>query len=177
MARLYRPYIPLFVRVEVAARQCRERGFEAATGILTLPISDRYKLNELLLMLFANRPYALDHDPALVNRKKRRRLVYDKKTDGVKAVWDYSPRANDPNFLIYREAGPGSDHDIKTRVRGDGAQLSDLGKARKAKRVKKNRERGRGASPLRFGRKKAAKMGYNWPKGRKIRNRSKQWPS
>jgi hypothetical protein len=65
----------------------------------------------------------LDHDPALCNRP----LMHRRKTGTV----DYNPPANDPNHLIYRSH---ADHDIKTRVRGDGAQHSDLALRRIAKR-------------------------------------------
>jgi hypothetical protein len=80
-------------------------------------------LKGCLVALFGDKPAQLDHDPALVNRKLRKWPL-----DGS-AV--YIPDANDPDYLVYREK---HDHDIKTRVRGDGAQLSDLAQARKRKR-------------------------------------------
>lgn len=125
--RLPRPYIPLKVRVQVAERQCLQVGW---TRDPRDPCKLAHKwLKVMLFVLFGNFPCALDHDPALVNRK---RYVRNGKTF-------YKPAANDPKFLLYREAGPGSDHDIKTRVRGDGAQRSDLGQRRYDKRVAKNR--------------------------------------
>jgi len=45
--------------------------------------------------------------------------------------WRYHPDANDPQYLIYRSA---ANHDIKTRVRGDGAQFSDLALIRRQKK-------------------------------------------
>jgi hypothetical protein len=144
MARLHRPYIPLPVRVQVAHRQLGER-YPIPKDWVPLHYASlksySARLDYLLRLLFESRPVALDHDPALVNR---RRYVRRGKTV-------YEPPANDPYYLRYRPAGPvggGSDHDIKTRVRGDGAELSDLAKARKAKRVRENRARGRGAAPL-----------------------------
>lgn len=129
MARLHRPYIPFAVRVIVAERQLGAR-FPVlldAVGI-EYPKVGKKRLDAILFYLsndlFGSRKFALDHDPALVNR---RRYVRNGKTF-------YDPPANDPAHLVYREAGPGSDHDIKTRVRGDGAQLSDLAKVRKRKR-------------------------------------------
>ena len=79
--------------------------------------------------------YELHHRPALVNRRR-----YVRKGKVV-----YDPPANDPDFLVYL---PEHDHDIETRVRGVGALRSDLAEARRAKRIKRNRERGRGASPV-----------------------------
>ena len=52
----------------------------------------------------------------------------------------YYPDANDPEFLIYRTKAA---HDIKTRVHGDGAQLSDLAIARKRKRQERKLARPR----------------------------------
>lgn len=145
MGRLSRPYVPLSVRVQVAHRQLSERGgfglnIAAATAYVVAR-SDGARLSLLLEALFGDTPYALDHHPALVNRRKVSRG----------AVWVYDPPANDPRYLVYREAGPvggGSEHDIKTRIRGEGAALSDLAEARKAKRVRKNRARGTGAAPV-----------------------------
>lgn len=153
MARLERPYIPLSVRVQVAARQLRERwlaGDKLAGSVLyglslstdrdagDPTMSDSKRLRALLGALFADRPCALDHDPALVNRRRVRRRVKGK------MVTAYSPDANDPRYLVYRESGPvggGSEHDIKTRVRGDHGQLSDLGLARKEKRRRRRAAR------------------------------------
>lgn len=69
----------------------------------------------------------LHHRPGLLNRRR--------KPNG-----DYDPPANDPNYLIYLLE---DEHDIETRVRGIGAQLSDLGQARKRKRMERNRDKKR----------------------------------
>lgn len=131
MSRLPRPYIPLSVRLEVAARQlCEKVGYRAGRIITELRgFSLRHQLDEILREVFGEQPVHLDHDPALENRTK----VYAK---GVHV--DYAPAANDPNFLLYRIV---PEHRIKTYVRGDGAQHSDAGLARKLKRMAKNREK------------------------------------
>ncbi len=143
MSRLHRPYIPLKIRREVAARQfCEKYPNQVGFALYYRGGGDGAVLKSLLIHLFGDRPYNLDHDPALENR---RLYVRHGKTF-------YDPPANDPAHLIYREGGKpgdGSEHDIKTRVRGPGARLSDHAEARKRKRVSKNRELGRGAAPAR----------------------------
>lgn len=136
MPRLHRPYIPLSVRVQVAERQMLAATGCYCTDEFGVPApQSRMTLGRRLSMALWHisgggiKKMALDHDPALVNRK---RYVRNGKTF-------YQPPANDPNHLVYREAGRGSDHDIKTRVRGDGAKRSDLAQARYNKRVAKNR--------------------------------------
>lgn len=126
--RRFRPYIPLKVRVRVAERQLRVKDERLARSVLYGLVYDteRRKLTVLLGCLFDREPCHLDHDPALVNRRWNSRTK------------DYVPRANDPEHLIYRTK---IDHDIKTRIRGIGAQRSDLGQARYNKRVARNRSR------------------------------------
>jgi hypothetical protein len=116
--RLARPYIPIAVRIKVAERQC---GFEHQDKIISAK-----RLKGLLFILFAGEPHQLDHNPALINRP------FNEKTG------KYTPDANNPEFLIYRTKAA---HDIKTRVRGDGAQLSDLAIARKRKRIERKKTR------------------------------------
>lgn len=129
--RLYRPYIPLQIRVIVASRQLRERGFELDLHLLHSlennfeNMSSGRKLKVLLHALFKGAKVELHHRPALVNRPRNRR------GNG------YIPPANDPDHLIYLEEGA---HDIETRVRGVGAQRSDLSQARYLKKVSRNRE-------------------------------------
>ena len=122
----FRPHIPIAVRIKVAQRQLRDFGVvidrDAGEGI------DVYLDRQLAVLAMhldsVNLlvPLELDHDPALCNRKFSER------------TGRYRPAANDPKFLIYRTK---EDHDIKTRVRGDGAQLSDLAMLRKNKRIAK----------------------------------------
>jgi hypothetical protein len=94
----------------------------------------RLKLEEF----FAGAPVELHHRPALLNR--------------ISKNGKYHPDANDPEYLVYLEAG---DHDVETRVRGLHGQHSDLGLARKRRR----RER------------KAGKLRYHWPSRRMRRKR------
>lgn len=124
MAKLHRPYIPLKVRVAVALRQVKAQYYPPSRD----GDKDGAYLKVLLAKLFGERKCHLDHDPALCNRRKA--------TSASGAV-TYTPRANNPKYLIYREGGAvggGSEHDIKTRVRGENGQLSDLALARKEKR-------------------------------------------
>ncbi len=136
--RLYRPYIPLDIRVIVASRQLRERGAPLDRSILYglgLQFAEDFpgdptlsfgrKLRSLLSALFGDAKVELHHRPALVNRPRNRR------GNG------YIPPANDPDHLIYLEEGA---HDIETRVRGVGALRSDLSQARYLKKVSRNRE-------------------------------------
>lgn len=124
--KLPRPHIPIEVRIEVAQRQLR--GFGMIVDRDSGEALDVYLDRQLaLLALYLDSdnllvPLHLDHDPALCNRKFSER------------TGRYTPAANDPNFLIYRTK---LDHDLKTRVRGDGAQLSDLAMLRKNKRIAK----------------------------------------
>lgn len=121
MARLHRPYIPISVRVQVAQRQVD------ALGVNTPTCSNQsILLRALLAVLFGDRKIELHHRPALVNR---RRYVRNGKVF-------YDPPANDSAHLVYLAE---DDHDIETRVRGVGAQRSDLGQRRYDKNVAKNR--------------------------------------
>lgn len=125
--RLHRPYIPIAVRLRVAIRQLFQAGVpwvgdyreSASAGLLRALAALREVLGGNL---------HLDHDPALVNRMRRT-------LPSGEVV--YSPDANDHRHLVYRSE---VDHDIKTRVRGDGAQRSDLGQRRYLKRVARNRQ-------------------------------------
>lgn len=144
MSRLVRPYIPLAVRVQVAERQLGTIGGTLVLhGLGGERVTARHRLNVLLGLLFNGEPSQLDHDPALVNRK------FNKRTK------KYTPDANDPRYLIYRTK---SNHDTKTRVRGDHGQHSDLALVRKHKR----RER------------KAARPKRKWAPGRKLQSRGFQ---
>lgn len=139
MPRLYRPHIPLDVRCRVAMRQLG--GFDIDRKIeLEHPGAGGIGYTKLLAMLLmeladlfgscALVDLRLDHNPALGVRQKRRR--------GKITV--YTPDANDPDFLIYRDKHA---HHIKTNVRGDGAQYSDtvlMKRERRRKRKKTKRK-------------------------------------
>lgn len=137
MARLYRPHIPLRVRVSVASRQlsdlgrhdmvlCVEKSTEACGARL-----------EVLLAYLAGAigcprdQLRLDHDPPLAARPKERR--------GLGKKTYYVPDANDPDHLFYRPHGPEFDgsHLIKTNVRGDHGQHPDRVLIKKQKRLER----------------------------------------
>jgi hypothetical protein len=119
--KLYRPHIPLSVRILVATRQCYVAGFnpparnegESLASLLTR------QLAALAIIWHCHVPdLRLDHHPALALRERR--------GEGKKTI--YKPTANDPGHLFYRPHGAqfeGS-HDVKTRIRGDNGQYSDL---------------------------------------------------
>lgn len=145
MSRLPRPYIPISVRCKVASRQLNcgilseDEGVSAskAMAILLARLREHFGCEEL----------HLDHDPALCNRQLRFKL--NKRTGKNIAI--YTPDANDPRFLVYR---PKVDHEIKTRVRGEHGQYSDL------TLMKRERRRLRKEKPRRA-----------WPTGRKMQSR------
>lgn len=123
LSRIRRPHIPLLVRCAVVERQLREaRTVPSAAAANAKPLAKRLRL--LLEELFLGEPVHLHHRPALCNRP------FNFKTQ------DYDPPANDPDYLVYL---PVHDHDIETRVRGVGAQRSDLSQRRYLKRVARNR--------------------------------------
>jgi len=120
MARRFRPHIPLAIRCQVASRQLREANieFEPFAGTLTV------RLQQLLDRLFGDAKVELHHRPALVNRPWNARKG------------DYDTPANSAAHLVYLVE---TDHDIETRIRGIGAQRSDLSQARYLKKVARNR--------------------------------------
>lgn len=157
MAKLPRPHIPIKVRCRVALRQLgRDKAYTDKV------IRDEYggfgTLLEVLLEDLADKlgtepkKLHLDHDPALENRQQYRlvNVVY------------YTPDANDPDYLIYREGGfRGSEHDVKTRVRGARGQFADNVIAKRGrKRKKKLLDIATQGRPSFFG------------KGRKLRSRN-----
>lgn len=149
MARLYRPHIPLSVKVEVARRQLIERGDRARVRYPTpakhLPL---YKQLAHMLgtlaesMLCEVKDLRLDHDPPLGAREKT--------GEGRGTV--YTPDANDPEHLFYRPHGAqfAGSHDVKTRIRGDHGQFSDVALIkRERRRTKPPTERQRKMAELR----------------------------
>lgn len=122
--KLPRPHVPIMVRIEVAQRQLRGFGMtvDRNKDEESVAYLDRLLLTLSLCFESCFQPMVLDHDPALCNRQFSKRSG------------KYKPDANDPKFLIYRTK---LDHDLKTRVRGDGAQLADLAMLRKNKRIAK----------------------------------------
>lgn len=162
--KLFRPYVSVSIRLQVAERQCLEAGISAPYP--SIPLSDGAKLHACLYHLFFDRKFELHHRPALVNRPWNKRKH------------DYDPPANSPKHLIYLAA---DDHDIETRVHGVGAQRSDLGQRRYNKRVERNKAK-RVAQPKvqKLGKTSTALRGRSaWPpKGaRKIATRKFRNPS
>lgn len=124
MARLYRPYIPLEVRVLVAVRHLVGVGGQPPPRCGT---SAGAYLRRLLVLTFGHDNVELHHRPALMNRVR-----HTMKSGGV----FYEPPANSPEYLVYLLP---DDHDVETRVRGVGALRSDQGQQRYLKKVAKNR--------------------------------------
>lgn len=158
MPKLYRPHIPLSVRVKVAERQLRERDPTIIGWVLEGKKTAGQQLEALLRWLAASfvcevSDLRLDHDPALGARQKR--------GEGRKTV--YMPDANDPGHLFYRPHGPEHDgsHLIKTNVRGDHGQHPDR------VLIKKNRRLERGPKPKRpsqFSSPQMRSKKSTWPK-------------
>lgn len=162
MARLYRPHIPLAVKIAVAERQVTELTRMAAPE---RPLSGRL---EFLLVIVARKAgcevadLRLDHDPPLAARPKGRRGLGNKTY--------YIPDANDPEHLRYRPHGPqfeGS-HLVKTNVRGDHGQHPDRVLIKKARRIERGPRPKRGPKIKSRGfATKGAKLGggkTKWPK-------------
>jgi hypothetical protein len=124
MPRLYRPHIPIDVKCLVVLRQLGEMWpqeiirihREARSSLQFLLRGGLGKLAELLGCDVSE--LRLDHDPPLAARPK--------KGSGKKTV--YTPGANDPEHLRYRPHGAQHEgsHDVKTRIRGEHGQYSDL---------------------------------------------------
>jgi len=175
--KLLRPDIPTRVRIKVARRQLE--AFGASAEMLKRAEGERQDiyLDRLLTGLslyFENlfRPLHLDHDPALVNRKK----IFNRAGEHV----GYKPAANNPKYLVYRTK---EDHDRKTRVRGDGAQYSDLALARKNKRIEKRRTKNANAKGAirkkgnnRQRQRELFPSGRGFPKARREWGKRPHWP-
>lgn len=156
MSERSRPYIPLAVRVKVAERQFAAQfayGTPASSGYITLRLTTatlKARVAWLLRIIGIEHPQ-LDHDPALILRK------YNPRKKNIAAR--YTPNANDPAFLVYREK---ADHQQKTTGRNPGASRtvttkgSDIGLKSKFARLEG---------------KTKPKRKTNWPKGRKLQGR------
>lgn len=163
MSRLQRPYIPVAVRAQVAARQAIAAGFAPDTvGLLQRTLGPGRFVAVMLGRLFPVRCAELHHRPALVNRPRHERKV------GGKVKVYYTPPANDPDHLFYLAEDT---HDVETRVRGLHGQHSDLGLVRKAKAIARNRDPKRRRVQIRSRGFHKGGPHRGWPK-RKMRGKS-----
>lgn len=173
MPRLVRPHIPVEVQCRVAMKGLGEiwpdqviRDWKPAS-LTSLRDLLKTKLAEVLRCKFDE--LRLDHDPALGVRKK----VFRK---GVHV--DYVPMANDPEHLFYRPHGPqhAGSHDVKTRIRGDRGQFSDVTLIKRERRRERKRDRrprsGKAVPTFKAAVRKPRKT--KWPK-RPLRG-SGRWP-
>jgi hypothetical protein len=156
MAKLYRPTIPLEVKCCVVLRQLGEMFVEDAIA------ANKGQLGSFLAVLLNRfaalikcdvKDLRLDHDPALALRRRRF-------TGGGRFPVEYIPAANDPEHLFYRPHGTqfeGS-HDVKTRIRGDHGQFSDL------VLIKRERRRLRNASEKKSSLLAKKRQDRKWPK-------------
>lgn len=130
MSRLVRPHIPVEIRAKVIMRQAIECGMDrSAIDLLPQAMKPSRIVRFLLARLFPGEQVHLDHDPALGARKK----VY---RNGVHV--DYSPKANDPRYLIYRTK---TEHQLKTNVRGEHGQYPDRVLIKKQRRLERGTKR------------------------------------
>jgi hypothetical protein len=134
--RLYRPAIPTHVKCRVALRAVGEIWVDEAIkahhgGLGAFLDQLLFKLAGLLGCEVKD--LRLDHDPALALRKRR--------GEGKNTV--YTPAANDPEFLRYRPHGTqfAGSHDVKTRIRGDNGQYSDIVLIKRERRRNKKRNK------------------------------------
>lgn len=160
-----RKYCPLDVRCRVALRQLGTTDIEnvLAANVPDRTVAPQYRksfqklLAQSLLELAFQfgcevRDLRRDHNPALALRKQ----VW-KRGDFV----DYDPPENDPDAMEYRPHGAqfAGSHDVKTRIRGDHGQYSDITLIKRERR----RERKKNAKD---------KPKPRWPKGRKLWSRN-----
>ena len=153
MPRLYRPFIPVEVRCRVVLRQLGEMWpdevINGTRGSLRVLLDDQLEKLAALLSC-AVKDLRLDHDPPLGARP---RFI-----SGLGKT-RYVPSANDPEHLIYRDKRA---HDVKTRIRGEHGQYSDLALIKRERRRQKPNNKPKrkwGSRPLR--------SASRWPK-RKI---------
>ena len=126
-----RPRIPVKVRLAVLERQAFPDRRKPTNGLEWYKLSchghsPTKKVKWLLRFLFGNEPYEIDHDPALVLRKRNR------------VTGKLIPDANNPKYLVYRHK---DEHLQKTVGRKPGAERtitskgSDVWLAKKFRRL------------------------------------------
>lgn len=151
-----RPYIPLSVRVEVA-ENCCDKGLWWPLYCSAVE-SGGMTLGRRLTILLGHLPKGaqLDHDPALILRE------FNEETG------KYTPDANDPAYLIYREP---REHLQKTIGRRADAEKTVTTKGSDVwLKSKFNKLEGR---TKRRPKAKIPARANPWPKGRKLRSRAK----
>lgn len=170
MAKLLRPHIPITTKLDVAGRQLLAASRNVGNrgkGETMAQLLERRLIALADALGCERRRLHLDHDPALENRLRVYVLCRAPDRRIIKTHVEYLPRANNPDHLIYREGGfRGSDHDVKTRVRGERGQFADNVLAKRERhRVKKAAQKNAPTS-------KKVRRKYPWPKGRKIQGRN-----
>lgn len=176
MARLYRPSIPVEVKCRVVLRQLGEmfidevinrdrprpgdaymKGIKAYVPRRGLTVLLAEKLSTLAELLNCKvEDLRLDHHPALAARPRT--------GEGKNTVYD--PKANNPEFLIYREKHA---HHIKTNVRGDGAQHPDRVLIKRERRRQKREQHPLDIVAGRKWRSRPLKSASRWPKRKSAR--------
>ena len=131
--KLYRPAIPLEVKCQVVLRQLGglfpEETLQAAKKDRCLGRVLNVWLSEFAQIIGCEvSELRLDHDPPLALRPQERR--------GLGRKTYYTPDANDPEHLFYRPHGAqhAGSHDVKTRIRGEHGQFSDIAMIKRQRR-------------------------------------------
>lgn len=174
MARLIRPPISDHTKLAVVLRQLGEMFptaiLEAARKTRTIRATLTNRLCTLADLLGCEvADLRCDHDPALGARQK----VFNDAGEHV----DYVPAGSDPEFLFYRPHGAKyrKSHDIKTRVRGDHGQLSDIALVKRNRR-QEEREGTRPKSARTRARERRAEIRAKRPKVKQKMRSASRWP-
>lgn len=147
--KLYRPYIPLKVRVAVVKRMLRDGGKAAEALVIDHMCRTMKERLQWGLSAMTMIGAQLDHNPALALRKRR----------GTGKDTVYTPAANNPAFLEYRQD---DGHLQKTTGRRPGAERTVTSKGSDRWLISKfNKLEGRT-------KKRPQKK---WPKGPKMRSK------
>lgn len=186
MARLYRPHIPTEVKLKVVLRQIGEIFPDQVPAEAKRHRMMGRQLAGLLKMLAETlncevSDLRLDHDPALGAREKvpvKRPRKDHRWFNSFGVAIRYEPDANNPEHLFYRPHGAqfAGSHDVKTRIRGDHGQYSDIQLIKRERRRQK-KAAGQPTSKPGFKLRKqklksAVRKKYRWPK-RKFNQRQK----
>lgn len=163
---------PASVRVVVALRQLE--AFGASDALTTRGDGEKVDafLERLLLGLAlyigcARGDLRLDHEPML------RRRTYDPTV--AKVADRYTPHAHDAGCLLYRPQPPefAGSHHVKTNVRGEHGQYSDVVLAKRERRLERRDAVSTSDSKPKFRRPKRKWASRPFPTGRKFDTRRK----